>query len=229
VSFDLAVWHEPGPITVAEAQVTYQAICAGSSKLRTHPSVRAFRVEIAKWYPPETEERSLSASPWTAPLVVSRSFVLMSCSPQWRGFLLLIEEIRDLAGRLGLLCYDPQERALLRPAAQDESPALQLTTALGPVFDEPHPEAVRRMLRKVSHDAWHATLTRRDGSYLRVGYGFQAGTRPGWYVLQHQETNAGQQYRTVITDLREVLAAFEGFGTGDATWINRFAWQSHEP
>lgn len=132
MSFDLAVWHEPGPITVDEAEVTYQAICAGSSKLRTHPSVRTFRVEIAKRYPPETEERSLSASPWAAPLVASRSFVLMSCAPQWPGFLLLVEEIRDLAGRLGLLCYDPQEQALLRPATCDARRATRAPADHGP-------------------------------------------------------------------------------------------------
>jgi hypothetical protein len=42
----------------------------------------------------------------------------------------------------------------------------------------------------------------------------RAATRPGWYAPERQDGSTSAHYRTIVTDLREVAAAFTGFAAG---------------
>jgi hypothetical protein len=106
--------------------------------------------------------------------------------------------------------------------------AYVLTTASGGTINNPSPDVLGRLLGGLSPDEWFAILERADGWYVQVGVGAQAGTRPGWYALERHDGDPSQHYQTVVTDLREVIAAFTGFAADDPGWTRRFAWEHYE-
>lgn len=77
-------------------------------------------------------------------------------------------------------------------------------------------------------DRWFAILERQNGWFVQVGYGTRAGTRPGWYALEHQDGASHAHYRTITSDLQDIVAAFIGFATEDAGWTTRFAWEPYQ-
>jgi hypothetical protein len=114
------------------------------------------------------------------------------------------------------------------PLAGAGEPAYVLTTPSGRTFNNPAPEVLHRALTQLNADHWSAILERRDGWYVQVGVGARAGTRPGWYALERQDGNPAAHYRTVLTDLHEVVAAFTGFAADDPNWSRRFTWQTYQ-
>jgi hypothetical protein len=110
------------------------------------------------------------------------------------------------------------------PTAQPACSALVLSSCDGARSVNPDTTGIERALRRLSRDNWFALLERTDDRYLQVGYGEQAGTRPGWYALERRDGSADEHYRAVLTDLNEVIAAFTGFARGGDTWRRRFAW-----
>jgi hypothetical protein len=110
----------------------------------------------------------------------------------------------------------------VRPA-----PAYVLETAQGRRID-PSAEVLRRVLVRLSSTQWFAILQRRDGWFVQVGAGTEAGTRPGWYALERQDGSLDDHYRTIVTDIEDVIAAFTGFAADDPNWTRRFAWQRHQ-
>jgi hypothetical protein len=46
---------------------------------------------------------------------------------------------------------------------------------------------------------------------VQVGYGEQAGTRPGWYALERSDGSADQHFRAELTNVDDVVRAFVGF------------------
>jgi hypothetical protein len=89
-------------------------------------------------------------------------------------------------------------------------------------------DAVAEVLPELGTDRWFAILERQDGWFIQVGYGTRAGTRPGWYALERQDGTSHAHYRTITSDLHEVVAAFIGFATEDADWVRRFAWEPYQ-
>jgi hypothetical protein len=92
----------------------------------------------------------------------------------------------------------------------ERPPAYQLTTADGRTINNPTGQALHRALASLSVNNWYAILERHDGWYLQVGYGTEADTRPGWYALERQDGGHDEHYRTIVTDLREVLRELRG-------------------
>jgi hypothetical protein len=112
--------------------------------------------------------------------------------------------------------------------SQPGMPSFVLITPRGRTINNPAPEALHQALTQPAANRWFAMLERNDGWYLQVGIGTQAATRPGWYALERQNGNPGAHYRAVVTDLREVVAAFAGFASDDPHWSRRFAWQPYQ-
>ncbi|GIH21532.1 hypothetical protein [Rugosimonospora africana] len=111
-------------------------------------------------------------------------------------------------------------------------PSFVLTTSTGRTITNPSPGAMHRTLTQLAPERWFAILERQDGWYLQVGYGSQAGTRPGWYALERQDGDPSKHYRTIATDLGEVITAFTAFtafAADDPDWSRRFAWQPYQP
>jgi hypothetical protein len=124
-----------------------------------------------------------------------------------------------------------EQRALVlsdtsRPATPGR-PALVLTTPRGRRINNPPTHTLHQVLPELGTDRWFAILERQDGRFIQVGYGTRAGTRPGWYALERQDGTAHAHYRTITSDVHEVIAAFIGFATQDTDWTRRFAWQPY--
>jgi hypothetical protein len=49
------------------------------------------------------------------------------------------------------------------------------------------------------------------GRYIQAGYGEQAGTRPGWYVLERQDGAPEQHFRAELTNVDDVVRGFVCF------------------
>ncbi|GIH20278.1 hypothetical protein [Rugosimonospora africana] len=125
--------------------------------------------------------------------------------------------------------YDRRFRAIAercRPP-EHEPPAYVLTTGQGRTINNPSTAALHRVLIELAPTRWSASLTRRDGWFVRVGLGSPAGTRPGWYALERQDGREDARYRTILTDVQEVIAAFNGFAVDDPNWARRYTWQPH--
>jgi hypothetical protein len=143
-----------------------------------------------------------------------------------------IAAIRERTGyalREAVNILDQRSRviATATPAGSDE-PAYVFTTPSGRKVDNPSPETLHRALTQLGAEQWSAILERRDGWYIQVGVGNHAGTRPGCYALERHDGSPGAHYRTVLTDLREVVAAFTAFATDDPNWSRRFTWQPYQ-
>jgi hypothetical protein len=59
---------------------------------------------------------------------------------------------------------------------------------------------------------------------IQIGYGEQAGTRPGWYALERCEGSVDAHYCTTVSDLNEAIKAFQQYAEGDGSWTRRSAW-----
>jgi hypothetical protein len=125
--------------------------------------------------------------------------------------------------------YDRRFRTLAeqRRPPEHEPPAYVLTTAQGRTINNPSTAALHRVLIELAPSRWFASLKRRDGWFVQVGLGSPAGTRPGWYALERQEGREDARYRTILTNVQEVISAFNGFAVNDPNWTRRFTWQPY--
>lgn len=141
------------------------------------------------------------------------------------------EEVSAWAAQLayehGLVCYDPQLDQL-RPQLE-RTWKFNLTSAAGRPVRDPDPLALRRAVVQLTRDNFWAVLTRADDWYVQVGFGPKADARPGWYALERRDGQPERHFRTVLSDVEEIVAAFVAFSTGDPALYTRFVWQPYDP
>ncbi|MET0132877.1 MAG: hypothetical protein ABW215_04710 [Kibdelosporangium sp.] len=227
MSFELAVWYEPAPITAAAADEKYGALCAldGQPGVVPRPEVAAFYRELVGRYPELenlTDEEAERRSPWAADLGVAVDSVLMSVLWRYSGQMLGV--VRELAGRHGLICYDVQEHRVHHPPGLRTEPELTLTLWDGSQIADPAPDRIEKALRMLSRERYYVILQRAAEHYLQVGYGEDVGTRPGWYALERRDGAPDRHYRCEITDLAEIIKAFLVYRVGEKGWERRFGW-----
>jgi len=118
MTFDLGVWKTNGSLTATEASRVYASFCRGELPVRVvqnSPAVEAFYQDlIEKW--PETG--NADSSPWAAPLHHTASHVLMSCV--WSKAEDVCLFVAELAGRHGLVLFDPQSEEVYLPDEEEE-------------------------------------------------------------------------------------------------------------
>jgi hypothetical protein len=228
LSYDLAVWYEPSGITAAQAARTYAQLVEGEFGTAANPAeprIQAFHRELTARYP---ETHSLPAdegSPWSVQLTVTNTAVLMAMV--WSRVAEVDPYVRTLADQHGLVLFDPQRQAIHHPEVMRTAPALVLSTCDGSQADNPDSNTIEQVLGTVSQDNWFAVLERGD-TYVQVGYGEQAATRPGWYALERREGAADRHFRVEVADLGEIIAAFTGFARQENAWRQRLTWRRVE-
>ncbi|MBB5084182.1 hypothetical protein [Nonomuraea endophytica] len=116
MSFDLAVWFEDEPITPMRATAKFLDWCEEPSEDHSSPDPRAevaaFLDELTARYPDLTAD-NYAGSPWAEPLTVAEDIVLASAVfPRAAE---VCRTVFELAGRHGLLVFDPQSGSLHVP------------------------------------------------------------------------------------------------------------------
>lgn len=229
MSYDLAVWEGERPANdlaaAAEFQRLYDRYIDSGEPSAPTPRIAAYALALLDRYP-DISTPAGEDSPWsTSPLMNEASGPLMYFPMVGNRCDEVSAWAAQLAAEHGLNCYDPQWNQLrtqFRDAWQFE-----LTSERGRPLRDPDTAIIRKTLIHLSRDNYFAVLTRADDWYIQVGYGEQAGTRPGWYALERRDGAPDQHFRTDLTDIEEVIRAFVGFLHNDPTLTSRYAWRPH--
>ncbi len=114
MSFDLAAWYEPEPISLETADEKYAAFCSGE-EIEEPAEVARFKNLLGEKYPgiDDVPEEELEDCPWTDSFNETSGACLMCL--RWDKFEELYQPIIDLALSCGLLVYDPQNEVLYHP------------------------------------------------------------------------------------------------------------------
>lgn len=121
MSYDLAVWVGPTPASNAEASAEYErrmdameaALATPSGPPPASPEIRGFVGAALSRYP-ELADDSGHECPWaSSPLLGEAVGDLIYFPMTFSGAEYARDVIAEIAGSLGLVCYDPQIEQLL--------------------------------------------------------------------------------------------------------------------
>jgi hypothetical protein len=226
VSFDLYVWGSPCPVTAEQAGRICQEVAAGNaSSVSADGRVPGFAQELLGRFPAleSLADEGLEASPWSMSPEVSASHVVMTI--RWSRAQEMAELVLGLAAARGLVCFDPQASVAHNPPGQVVAGGLRLEFCDGGVVDRPDPAALGTLLQALSSRNWYACLESGPGWFVQVGIGPNAGNVPaGKFALEYREGVPELHRRTLAASLADVVAAFEGFASGDPAWKDSFSW-----
>ena len=93
------------------------------------------------------------------------------------------------------------------------------------IIDRPDAARLRTTLSSLGPANWYAILERGPEVYLQVGTGRHAGVPDGRFALELRDGTASQHYRTVVSDLSDIIEAFVAFASGATKWRDAFSWQ----
>jgi hypothetical protein len=120
MSFDLGVWHSQRALDAATAEKAYIAICEGEAPpaeaaITASPSIANFLAELSERFPDldSLPEDAVGDSPWSSGFEHSDSCAIFNV--QWPRAGELLETMRSLAAKHGLVLYDPQESEVHNP------------------------------------------------------------------------------------------------------------------
>jgi hypothetical protein len=187
--------------------------------------VRGFAQELLGRFPAleSLADEELPASPWSMTPEVSAGHMIITIS--WSRAQEVAEFVLGLAAGRGLVCFDPQASVVRSPAGQAVAGGLRLEFCDGGVVDRPDPAALRTLLQALSPRNRYACLEARPGWFVQVGIGPDAGNvRAGTFALEYREGTPERHRRTLAASLDDVVAAFEGFASGDPAWKDTFSW-----
>ncbi|MFJ6083913.1 hypothetical protein ACIQI8_21180 [Streptomyces sp. NPDC092369] len=252
MSFDLAVWYEPGRISTSAAAEKYQRLCDGDTSAAgvvANDAVTMFHRALIADFPelqdstpgsvtelvpdPAADSPQVEASPWTAGLDVSDAHVIMPIS--WSRAGATAPAVLALAGRHGLVCFDPQAEVLHLPPSlrgtdgsdgADDTDALTLQPCVGLNVEGPDLDVIERAVRQLSADNWFLILEKPEGRYVQVGQGPNAGVSAGEFAVEHRDGSMERHYRCVLNDRDQVAAIFAEFASGSEAWSVDVRWES---
>lgn len=116
MSFDLYVWHEPNPISAERARTTCHLLASGDDQVvQPQPQNLAFQAELLERFPDPDDpaEDELDDIVWSiSPDVNDRRSILCV---GWSSADEFAEVAVELAGKHGLICFDPQSGQVRNP------------------------------------------------------------------------------------------------------------------
>ncbi|MEV0218042.1 hypothetical protein [Streptomyces sp. NPDC050704] len=229
MSFDLAVWFEPERVSASDAAGKYDRLCASDlagAGVVASEAVAAFHQALIMEFPELSSAgdgcRQVAASPWTAGLDVSAAHLLMAMS--WSRASETAPDVVALAGRHGLVCFDPQAEVLHLPPALRGADALSLQPCVGLKVEDPDLDVIERAVRRLSAENWFLILEKRLGRYLQVGQGPNAGLSASGFAVEHRDGSPDRHYRCVLSEKDQVATIFADFASGEAAWSVDARW-----
>ncbi|WP_326820390.1 hypothetical protein [Streptosporangium sp. NBC_01756] len=198
MSVELAVWHEPEPISREQAENVFQALRRGEPAAGPHPGVAAF-----------AERLSGVAQAFPA-------YALVVVEPERADE--VSGEVFAAARECGLVCYDPQRELVHNLAPLGVYSGMQMHTGDGMIVVDPD-------LRLVA-DA-PATLSPQNPFTALVVFGehfIQASPEITGYELEYKDSVRDLMFRTHVSDLGAIQQAFAEYATGDRSFLERHDW-----
>ncbi|MET8449073.1 hypothetical protein [Streptomyces sp. NPDC005209] len=213
LSFDLGVWSADVRPSRAEALDTYRRLCEGEpAAVSAAAAVSAFHAALMAELPEPTDgadETGESSSPWSAGLDVGDGHVLMAMG--WGQAAQVAPRVIDLAGRHGLICFDPQTGDVHVPPALRSPGALELRSCVGLSVSDPDLETIEWAVRRLSADNWFVILEDSAGRYVQVGTGARAGAEEGGDAVEFRDGSSAGHYRCLLHDREQVVSVFTDF------------------
>jgi hypothetical protein len=119
MSFDLAVWLCPIPITSDDAGIIYVALCKEyiiESLVKPSDSVARFISELTARYPQpdDLSGDEFDTCPWSCAFDFSECYCIMNIG--WPFVDDIVPYVIELALRHNLVCYDPQNEFVHLPS-----------------------------------------------------------------------------------------------------------------
>jgi hypothetical protein len=118
MSYDLAVWRAPGPVTKKDVEKRYIAYCDGlpdHSDAKRVQEISSFFAELESRYPTISEYPldRLSECPWNSRFDIAPDFGIVTIA--WSRVSEVVPFVLPLASRHRLICYDPQSDTVFFP------------------------------------------------------------------------------------------------------------------
>ncbi|GAA2866211.1 hypothetical protein GCM10010517_25650 [Streptosporangium fragile] len=200
MNFELAVWHEPEPITKEHAENVYRALRRGEADAAAaHPGVAAFVARLPEAERPSPAHAVVAVAPERADEVAGVVFAL--------------------ARECGLVCYDPQRRLVHNLGPTGAYPGMQMHTGDGMMLADPDLRLVSDALATMSPDNPFTALVVFGEHFV------QASPEPGGYELEYKDSRRNQMFRTHVPGLEAVREAFAEYATGGRGFLDRHEWQ----
>ncbi|MEV8631114.1 hypothetical protein AB0395_05600 [Streptosporangium sp. NPDC051023] len=200
MSFELAVWHEPEPITRERAADVFLALRGGE---------------------PGAAEPSAGVTEFAASLPEAEQ-----CSPAHAVVTVALERSDEVAGeafalarRYGLVCYDPQRHLVHNLAPLGAYPGMQLRTGDGMIVIDPDLQLVRDAV---------ATMSPQNPFTALVVFGehfVQTSPEISGYELEYKDSLRDVMVRAHVPDLEAVQDAFGEYATGHRTFLEHHNWR----
>lgn len=200
MSFELAVWHEPTPITREEAERVFQTL--GSREpgdAEPHPGVAAFAARL-----PGAE-------------AVSPTHALVTVEPERSDE--VSGEVFALARECGLVCYDPQRHLVHNLAPLGVYPGMQLRTGDGMIVVDPDLGLVADALTTMSPQNPFTALVVFGEHFI------QTSPEISGYELESKDSVKDVMLRTHVSGIETVQRAFAEYAVGERAFLDRHRWQ----
>ncbi|MEU0483621.1 hypothetical protein ABZ260_31085 [Streptosporangium sp. NPDC006013] len=217
MSFELAVWHEPKPITREHAENVFHTFRHGKphgasprpesgaphsgeqEPAETHPGVAAF------------VERLPEAEP------LSAAFALVTVDLERADE--VASEVFALAAECGLVCYDPQRGLVHNLSPRGVYPTMEMRTGDGMIVVGPDLQLISDAL---------ATMSPQNPFTALVVFGehfVQSSPEISGYELEYKDSVRDRMFRTHVPDLEAVQTAFTEYATGERAFLERHDWR----
>ncbi|MEU8201571.1 hypothetical protein [Streptosporangium sp. NPDC049046] len=243
MSFELAVWYEPKPITRERAENVFLSLRdprnteprpdAGAAPIgESHDAGTPHDAETAPAGEPqdagprpEEGEDAAEAHPGLVAFAdrlpgaewLSPDHILVSMDPEHADE--VSSEVFALATECGLVCYDPQRGLVHNLSPRGVYPTMEMRTGDGMIVVSPDLQFISDAL---------ATMSPQNPFTALVVFGehfVQSSPEISGYELEYKDSVRNRMFRTHVPDLKAVQEAFTEYATGERAFLERHDWK----
>ncbi|MEU8384557.1 hypothetical protein [Streptosporangium sp. NPDC048865] len=236
MSFELAVWYEPKPITREHAGNVFQSLRHGEPhRAEPPPGDRTTPLGDPEAGDPEALPHGAASRPgepkdaephpgvtafagrmpgagWLSP-----DHVLVSVDLERADE--VSAEVFALAAECGLVCYDPQRGLVHNLSPRGVYPTMEMRTGDGMIVVGPDLQLISDAL---------ATMSPQNPFTALVVFGehfVQSSPEISGYELEYKDSVRNRMFRTHVPDLGAVQDAFTEYATGERAFLDRHDWK----
>jgi len=221
MSFNLTVWRANNHVTAAEAERLNAEWCSRPiSELKPSAEMTEFVRDVAADF--RAGQIAENDEPWAVEPDIGDGYVLMAIPSSVKDRVEPI--VRRLAAERGLACFDPQNSVVYNPIDRQLA-ATQLELYGNEIVLDFDQQVLASAIRNLSDSKWYAILRRGAEEYIQVGLGPQAGVRSGHYAIEYRAGSPEEHFRTVVSDVVEVVRTFAEYLDGNDAFPTCHSWK----